>query len=118
VKFPALVSRIIVLLTLLPRVKAPFSRPKRSLSNKSDGNGCAVQLHEYIRFAGAEIVHSARNQLFSSARLTIDEDRGIGRCHRFDLSQDALEDLAAPDDVLKKKLVANLGFQLSKFLTC
>src|SRR5579862_10009272 len=63
------------------------------------GNGRAIQLDKSTRLAGAQIMHSASNQLFSCARIPINKNSGVGRRHCLDLRQDPPEGLTVPYNI-------------------
>src|ERR1700724_643057 len=76
------------------------------------GNRGAIQLYKCVGFPRAEIVQGAGNQLLACARLSVDENCRVGGCDDLDLLQNTLQRLAVSDDVLKMKLIADLGFQI------
>ena len=60
-------------------------------------NRRAVELDESVRVASrTQIMHSARDQFLSGAGLPVNQDRGVGRCHDFDLLKDGAQHLAFP----------------------
>ena len=46
---------------------------------------CAVQGHETVVTAGTSLMNGSRNQFFSSARFTLDEDCGLHWGDQFDI---------------------------------
>ena len=94
----------------------PLFMAEKLALQQARGNGCAIRLHESIRFSGAQIVHGASNQFLARARLAIDQHSGVGRRDRLNFSQNKLQSRAVSHDVLEMKLAADLGFQIDVLL--
>src|SRR5258708_25579190 len=92
--------------------EGPLFMAEKLAFQQACGNRGAIQLHESIRFARAEIVHGASNQFLAGARLSIDQHSGVGRRDRLNFSQNKLQSMAGPDDVIEMKLAADFGFQI------
>src|SRR5258708_7220779 len=92
--------------------EGPLFMAEKLAFQQACGNRGAIQLHESIRFARAEIVHGAGNQFLARARVSIDQHSGVSRRDRLNFPQNKLQSLAVSDDVLEVKFTADLGFQI------
>src|SRR5258705_7508912 len=81
------------------------------------GDRCAIQLHEGIRTAVAEIVNCPGNQLLSRTRFSTNENRRTGWRYRFDLAQYFTQRCAISNDLFEVHLAAQFTFEI-KLLLC
>ena len=72
------------------------------------GNGAAVHRDENLISAFAFPVNEARNQFFSGAGFTLDENRGLGSCHTAQKTQDVVHLNAAVDDLAGRNTLFDL----------
>src|SRR5579862_1485544 len=79
---------------------------------QAGGNGGAIDANESVVMARAQIVNRTGEQLFSSAGLSQNQDRGIRRRNRLNLFQDPPDLRAVANDLLKIKLSFQLVFQI------
>src|SRR5712692_5272107 len=79
-------------------------------------DGSAIQLHEGVRAAWAEVVNRARDQFLTSAGLTVNQHRGIGRGDRFELAEDGAKGFATADDLFEALLSPDFIFEIQLFL--
>src|SRR6185295_5243156 len=82
------------------RERAPLVAEQLALEEPG-GDGGAVELDERTAPPRAQPVNQAGDQLLAGSRLAPDEDRRIGRRHRLDHAEDALERCAPADDAVE-----------------
>ena len=66
-----------------------------------EGNGGAIQLHEWASAPPADVVNRARDQLFAGACFSLDQHGRIGRRYPLDLIEHDLKRRAITYDLLK-----------------
>src|SRR5580658_2541168 len=61
-------------------------------------------------------MHGARDELFATSGLALDQYRGIGWRHSFDLLENLSKYATVANDLLEVKLVADFVFEVKLFL--
>src|SRR5712692_2206077 len=79
-------------------------------------DGSAIQLHEGVRAAWAEVVNRARDQFLASAGLAVNQHRGTGRGDRLDLAEDSAKGFATADDLFEALLGPDFIFEIQLLL--
>jgi hypothetical protein len=64
-------------------------------------NGCTVQLHEGPIAAAAPGVNGPRDEFFACAGFTLDDNCGVGSCHKVNVIQYSTQTPAGPYQRLK-----------------
>src|SRR6202000_98865 len=83
---------------------------------QAGGNGRAIEFHEGIAMARAEIVDGPCNQFFAGACFTADQHGGISLSNRFDFGQHAAQRCAVAYDLLETGFVRNVFLDMDTFL--
>ncbi len=83
---------------------------------QTGGNGGAVEFDEGGLLARAEVVDGARQQFLAGAGFAVDQHRGIGGRHGFQLLERGFQSAALAHNLLEAVVGADLVFQVDLFL--
>src|SRR5690349_20488188 len=90
--------------TLLVPEKLALQQPRR--------DGSAIQLHECVHAAMAELMNRARHEFLACAGRAMNQYRGAGWGNRLDLVEDGAKSFAMADNLFEPVLGSDFIFQI------
>src|SRR5215472_10096713 len=79
-------------------------------------DGRAIQLYEGLRAARAEIMNRPCHQFLARTGLPVNQHRGTGRSHGFDLVKDGAKGFTTADNLFEALLGSDFVFEIQLLL--
>src|SRR5215831_2857500 len=90
--------------------------PEKFALQQTGWDSSAIEFHEGVPAARAEVVNRARHQFLACAGLPINQHRGTSRGNGLDLAEDGTKGLAMADDLFKALLGSDFVFEIQLLL--